>query len=196
MNRREIANRVAENKRKIIEIAKAGEKRPNATKTVLGRAICRYANITASDYDHRFAKLLKSLRPDWFVDRVAVTRDKKGQLLAMAAAGEKRPDRKTPLGCALGCYLSVTGKARDMELESKLRALRPDWFAKNDVAENKEQLLKLAREGAPRPNTMKTTLGRALSNYTCTATSGSYDVEFDEQMRNLRPDWFRKRRTN
>jgi len=53
----------------------------------------------------------------------------------------------------------------------------------------KERLLKMARNGDDRPSGRKHELGAALGRYTNPRTA-SYDKEFDDEIRRLRPDWF------
>lgn len=65
----------------------------------------------------------------------------------------------------------------------------PECFFGNSV-ENKKMLLDMARADKPRP-TSKDQLGMAWWNYTG-KTSDCYDAEFDKQIKQLRPDWFKK----
>lgn len=67
-------------------------------------------------------------------------------------------------------------------------------MAKGNASNKKSQLLSLAKSGSPRPS-MKDELGRALNNYTSTA-SHSFDPGFTNEIRTLRADWFRSRKKN
>ena len=65
----------------------------------------------------------------------------------------------------------------------------PELAALLPTPVRKKQLLReMARRGEQRP-TQKTPIGRALSQYASPANS-SYDREFHEELRKLRPDWF------
>jgi len=64
-----------------------------------------------------------------------------------------------------------------------------DWLnIIHNSTEQKNQLIKMAREEAPR-SFWKTKLGLALLRYT-SPNSASYDSKFDEQIRKLAPHWF------
>lgn len=56
----------------------------------------------------------------------------------------------------------------------------------------KEAILVLASEGYPRPE-KGSELDSAIHNY-CSLTGESYDEQFDVMLRELRPEWFLKRR--
>lgn len=60
------------------------------------------------------------------------------------------------------------------------------------TAQKKEQLIALAKSNSARPR-MSDELGQALNNYTSKA-SHSYDPDFSNTIRELRPDWFRARK--
>ena len=57
--------------------------------------------------------------------------------------------------------------------------------------QKKQEILAKAVGKEPRPS-MQEDLGRALNNYT-SAASHSYDAAFANEVRALRPDWFRAR---
>lgn len=111
----------------------------------------------------------------------------KNQLLEMARNNEPRPSRKSQLGMKLGNYINKTGGSYDPDFAQKIRELRPDWFNyASKVGEKKQKLLEIAAiENSPRP---KGELKNSLSSYT--VRGGSYDAEFDEKIRAMRPDWF------
>jgi hypothetical protein len=56
----------------------------------------------------------------------------------------------------------------------------------------KEQLIKMAKNGEDRPIGNKTKLGNALCSYNG-KTHASYDEEFINKLKQLRPDWFEDR---
>jgi hypothetical protein len=60
----EIAN---QKKQKLIEMAKNGEGRPSCDRTKLGQALSNYTRKSSEVYDPIFDKLIRELRPDWFV---------------------------------------------------------------------------------------------------------------------------------
>jgi hypothetical protein len=107
------------------------------------------------------------------------------RLLAMSS--QPRPNRRIKLGQALVNYTRSNSKWP--EFSAKIRQSSPHWFV--DLAiENKKLLLKMARNSEPRPS-RKTKLGKVLCNYTYSKSS-SYDAEFNQQIRQLAPSWFRK----
>jgi hypothetical protein len=127
--------------------------------------------------------------PGWidFVEELSSSAENKKLLLEMARNGEPRPSCKlNKLG---GCLVEYTNKNKgsyDPEFDKQIRKLRPDWFT-NTADKNKEQLLEMARNGKPRPS-FKTKLYGRLFGYV-NKNNGSYDPEFDKQIRKLRPDW-------
>jgi len=186
------SSNVTKNKQAILELAKSGCKRPNSSTTKAGAQLCRYANKSSKNYDPTFAEEIQTLRPDWFTSRSDLAQQKKEQILEIARNGEERPKKGTKLNVSLYSYIDKNGGAYDPEFDKTLQALRPDWFITSSAV-NKATLLKMAQSGEKRPNTMETTLGRALSNYT-SQVNRSYDAEFDKKIRALCPDWFRGRK--
>jgi hypothetical protein len=174
-------NIAAENKAKLIKMAKEGKRRPSA-KTQLGARLCEYVSEKKSSYDSDFAADINALRPDWFVNIAA---ENKAKLIKMAKEGKRRPSAKTQLGDKLRRYIS-----NDSEFASIIRVCRPDWFI-DTAAPKKARLLQMAEMGKKRPsassgNRTEKQLGRALYNY----TNRHIDSEFNVQIRALRPDWF------
>ena len=55
-----------ENKRKLIELAKKGAKRPNQKTTKLGSALTTYTAKCSSCYDPKFDKEIRRIAPHWF----------------------------------------------------------------------------------------------------------------------------------
>ena len=53
----------------------------------------------------------------------------------------------------------------------------------------KNLLLKMAKNGEPKPKQKVHPLGSVLGNYICSGST-SYDPIFDKKIRELRPDWF------
>jgi hypothetical protein len=124
-------------------------------------------------------------------DRPPPAARKKQRLREMAINGEPRPSQKTKIGRSLTQYTSPANTSYDREFHEEMKGLRPDWFvSQTQVAtEKKNELLRMARAGEPRPSHDKTRIGQALSNYT-RRNSPAYDPEFDKTIRSLRPDWF------
>lgn len=77
--------------------------------------------------------------------------------------------------------------------QSVFAEFREIYSGINSADKNKEILLEMARSGCERPS-HKTFLGRVLVKYTC-KSHGSYDLEFDTEIRDLRPDWFINKKT-
>ncbi|MFA5766345.1 MAG: hypothetical protein WC919_00290 [Candidatus Paceibacterota bacterium] len=178
------------NKIKLLEMAKNGEERPNLHKDKrLGQALTGYTCKKKSSYDPEFDAEVRILRPDWFED---TTIPKKRELLEMAKNGEKRPTKAKKLGQALISYTSKKSGSRDLEFDAEIRRLRPDWFEDTTILKKRE-LLEMAKNGEKRPTGI---LGSALSRYThphVSIGSGRIrkgDLEFDVEIRRLRPDWF------
>ena len=59
---------------------------------------------------------------------------------------------------------------------------------KKSADQKKKDLLELAKSGMPKPHS-RTKLGKALRKYVSPARS--YDSEFDQMIRKLKPDWFK-----
>lgn len=170
-----------ENKEKLLEMAHAKKPRPHQ-KTRLG--LCDYLNKNSSSYDPEFDKAIRKLAPHWFVD---TAKRNKSKLLKMAREGKARPNcKKTKLGSVLTNYISKNSNCYDSEFNSQVRQLAPAWFAKI-ADENRKKLLEMARKGKSRP-AQKTKLASALTNYT---RRGS-DNEFDTEIRQLAPHWFKR----
>ena len=98
-----------------------------------------------------------------------------------------RTTSKDPLGQALGSYIGhQTQGSFDPEFKSKLEKLAPEWFL-DSAAENKKQLLEMAKQGEPKPQYSNT--GLALDSY-IRSYSGSYDSDFKNRIEKLAPQWF------
>lgn len=178
------------NKELLLKMAREGKPRPSWN-TKLRMCLCQYLRKKSDCYDAEFEKKLRKLRPDWFEKSSDANKE---ILLKMAREGKPIPPSwNTKLGRCLCNYTCKSHGSYDAEFEKKLRKIRPDWFfTQFDISkQNKELLLKMAREGKPRPSSKKTKLGMCLCRYTC-KNNGSYDAEFEKELRKIRPDWFRK----
>lgn len=173
-------------KQQLLELARNREAKPHH-KTSLGRALVRY--VTKSpQYDPVFKEQLVKTGCDWFKKTAPsphTTEKKKKLLLEMAKKGERRPTQKTPLGRALREYVTKRSIYYPAFREQLVQT-GCDWF-KNSTKIKKQQLLDLAEKGEAIPQG-GTSLRRTLKNYT-NKSSSSYDPEFDEQIRNIVPQW-------
>jgi superfamily II DNA or RNA helicase len=194
------ANSARENKRKLIELAKSGGKRPNRDavdheeKRLAGR-LGEYTN-KKKNYDVIFDTEIRRLRSDWFEDSVQKNKD---DLIALARVpNSKRPTMHTKdennrrLGRSLSSYTSKRSSCYDSAFDRSIRTLRPDWFEK--TAQKKSELLALAKHGQRRPrgnskNLRERQLSAALNCY-LNKNRGTYDHAFDIEIHQLRPDWF------
>jgi superfamily II DNA or RNA helicase len=173
------------NKAKLLKLAREGAKKPHY-KSSLGSALIRYTNQSSGSFDPEFNEKIRDLRPDWFVNTAAV---KKETLLRMAKNGYQKPPENSPLYTALHMsYTRSVSNSFDPEFNKEIRKLRPEWFV-NTADANKKELLKLASEGAQKPH-RETSLGSALKTYTC-SSSKIFDAEFNKEIRELRPEWFK-----
>lgn len=165
------------NKAALLEIARSGGPRPsNKPHSVW---LSRYTRPTKS-YDPEFTKEIKALRPDWFDYKVAM----KNKLLEVAKAGDPRPMTNSTLGKWL------TKAKKDKAFLKRLYKLRPDW----EHISLKDKLLEMAKQGAPRPAPSNSThsIYQAFRRHTNQygKDHSTYDPEFTNKLKNLRPDWF------
>lgn len=120
----------------------------------------------------------------------------KALLRDMAKRGDPRPSQKTRIGRSLSDYTSPSNRSYDPDFHREMKRLRPDWFVTQTEAatQKKKELMRMAREGEPRPSHDGTRLGQALSNYT-RKSSQVYDRKFHLALLKIRPDWFQHART-
>jgi superfamily II DNA or RNA helicase len=193
------ANSARENKRKLIELAKSGGKKPNAgsrdvDERKIGKVLCHYTTTKDASYDAAFDNQIHHTRPDWFENTSDIN---KAKLIESAKSGAERPSStsKNPderkLGGRLLNYISSNRKSYDPVFRRQIRALRPDWF-EDTVATNKAKLIELAKSGADRPNACSEDLDeRRLGDQLCRYIGKrNGDSAFRHQIRTLRPDWF------
>lgn len=127
----------------------------------------------------------------------------KAQLLAMARAGAPRPRtanhrnqhtvprEEALLGRKLYNYtVEKRGTSYDAAFTKALMEVSPDWFDRHDATGKKETLLRMAREGAPKPKRRgpQHVLAIALYNYAYKA-SPAYDEMFVKALMTVRPEW-------
>jgi hypothetical protein len=190
VSRSDIAN---QKKQQLLDMAKNGDLKPSQKTNPLGYAFNHYTNPKNLCYDPDFCEKIRTLRPDWLASRSDISNQKKQRLLEMAKNGESRPNNKKHiLGGVLSLYTNSKSEYYDQNFYKKVKAIRPDWFVSiSDVANEKKQLLlEIAMNGDPRPSQRTHELGTVLSSYTNNSNNTSYDLDFDQQIRALRPDWF------
>ena len=182
-----LSEKVLDNKKKLLEMARQGEFRPVSGKHPLGNALVIYITKSSRNYDAVFEETILDLRPDWFRNLRVV--DKKNQLLEIAKEeGCKKPSKESSLGRSLREYVRVGGESYDVVFDKQIRKLAPHWFM-DTAAESKKQLLQMAKNGQAKPIAGKHPLGSSLKNYT-NPNNPCYDPIFDKQMSGLVPSWF------
>lgn len=143
------------------------------------------------------------------VIRATPTDETKQELLSLAASGARRPrsanrrntttvPREEALLARKLYNYTVEGRGTcyDAAFTAKLRETRPDWFDRNNADDKKALLLRLAREGKPKPtrsgkNVEEKHLAVALYNY-CYEGSNVHDAAFVARLQELRPEWLRR----
>lgn len=185
-------NYAPDKRKKIIKIARDGGDRP-CQNTPLGMALSSYINKNNRGYNLEFHNELKKLRPDWFDSRsINVARKKKRELLQIAKNKSEQPrktshDRKMRTLAIWFCRFSNSeGPYYDQAFCDEINKLAPSWFGA--VINRKSELLSLAKTDSRRPLS-HTSLGRSLYHYT-DPQHRCYDIGFDRQIHELRPDWF------
>lgn len=172
----------------LIRRAKDRMPRPHSDSR-LGRLLASLMSTRSSSYDPKLHAALHKLSPNWFRTNTFVI--KRDRLILLAKRGARRPHPSTPLGSFL--YNQGCKKATDesQKLWRHLLKLRPDWFRpglRERVLKERAELIALARKGALRPHSSKTSLGRTLSRLT--VKGRGYDQEFHRLLHRLRPTWF------
>ena len=193
------ANSARENKRKLIELAKSGGKKPHYSskdpeEKRLGGRLSAYVSENNPDFDPSFGAVINIIRPDWLEGTADI---KKQELIRLAKNKARRPsmhskdDNERYLGSALVRYTNISyGSTYDPAFDTEIRKLRPDWFEGTSKI-RKQELIDLAKSGAKKPSQSKKdrAIGAALQAYT-KKSSQCYDPAFDAEIRKLRPDWF------
>ena len=175
-------------KETLLEMAKEGKPKPTR-KTNLRNSLLIYMNPNYGYYDPEFTEEIKSIRPEWLKKKMT----HKETLLEMAKEGKPRPTRKTQerLYEHLNKFMNQNNEEYDPEFAKELKRIRPDWFKKKKT--NKEILLKMAKDGKPKPK-------RGTQDSLCTVLMAFmnpnyefYDPEFTNKIKQLRPEWLKKR---
>jgi hypothetical protein len=188
-----------ENKKKLMELAGSGAKRPsssskNREEKRLAVALKGYTDKHRSG-DQDFCVRIRALRPDWF-DRSAINKNK---ILELAKTGKPRPGvglhsdiLERRLYDRFIDYTVKGGTGYDLDFTKRLQLIRPDWF-EDKVALRKDVLLKLAASGAKKPDRYSKDLEEKKLSYllgALTQNGKRYDRDFSRRIHILRPDWF------
>lgn len=187
------------NSKKLLELARKKRPKPTKKNLLLYNALHNYTSPSSQAYDVKLDRELRALSPHWFMtleDRrryfEAVRVEKKKEILDLARSTEKHlKEINKKLARTLQYATLKSSKHYDAGFDRMIRELKPEWFAKKtsrSAALKKEKLIELANSGASRP-TCRHELGRFLTYYTAKSTH-SYDLDFDQKIRKLRPDWF------
>jgi hypothetical protein len=182
-------DRVEENKKKLLLLAKRKGARPRRGKHPLGQIFASYINKSSECYDQKFKREVEKLVPEWFQSESEL---RKEELLKLAAKHKTRPSGRTAIGNALFRYTNPKKGQYDKEFTKKISKLAPGWFS-DSVAERKAQLLQMAVRGENRPHSAKHALGGSLCHYTL-PSQPSYDPVFHRKIKKLAPHWFKKGR--
>jgi superfamily II DNA or RNA helicase len=145
-------------KRDLLEMAKAGKRRPSSNakdpgERRIANALSTLIREKSQRFDPMFAKKLYELDPRWKFDGSVATRRKR-ELLDMARSGIPLPGLGgSRLGRALKKYTTPNGKCFDAEFANEIRRHVPNLSIRaRDDAEIKNELLDMARSGKPKPS--------------------------------------------
>lgn len=176
-------------KLKLLELARNGAEKPRRSKGkyknklhLLANALKSYTSKESNAYDAYFDADIRKIAPNWFVSTAL---SKKELLLKMARNGEPKPNCTHPLWSAFHCYTTKSQNSYNASFDADIRKIAPHWFA-DSVAINKELLLKMARDGEPKPTG---NLWIICLSYT-TKTRRYYDPHFDKTIKKTAPHWF------
>ena len=121
------------NKQELLAMAARGEGRPSTGKSKHPQAqvLCSYISLKSRSYDPIFDRAIRLAAPSWFLDTAAMN---KQELLAMAARGEGRPNkRKHPWGRrVLSHYTDPKSSSYDPVFDQQIRAAAPGWFERSN----------------------------------------------------------------
>ena len=174
-------------KEEILFIANQGGDKPS-WKTKLGRFLAEITCSKKNNYDHEFTNFLKTIRPEWFPqNRIE---QEKNRLLELAKSGMPRPLNNSKDHHKLEYYTCLCKKGFDENFYAEIVKIRPDWFPSVRTKQQKDKLLEMAKNGEKRPSSKNTKLGKILPCY-LNPNSRSYDQAFTEEIKRIRPDWFR-----
>lgn len=187
-----------QNKKEIIKIAKSGQDRPNQKKHPLGRPLCRYTQNSCKQYDPKFDKLIRKLRPDWFVSRSEKASQNKREIEKIAKSGGVKPTAKkidllnikfemakSNLSSTYTNSIHAGSKQYDERFRSNLEKIRPDWFF--TARHKKNTIIAMAKKNMEKPS-RNTKLGQSFHSY-MRKDHRAYDPKFYALIYKIRPDW-------
>ena len=175
------------NRKILLRMAKEGKQKPtNKTNKNLYLSLMSYINPNRLSYDPIFTDEMKNINPGWLERQIP----NKEILLKMAKDGKPTPTQKTnrSLYASFMGYTNPNNEHYDLEFTKEMKRIRPYW--RKSI--KKEALIKIAKEGKPRP-TRKTnkSLYQLFMNYT-NPNNGHYDPEFTQEIENIRPEWLER----
>jgi hypothetical protein len=146
--------------------------------------LANYTNKKCGAYCPEFDKIIRKIRPDWFVKSSNFMKQK---LIQMAKNSEDKPNRKTKEGQQLSNYTTQSSRTYCEKFNKLIRKLSPNWFvSQTQIADQKrKKIIEMAKNGEPRPS-HKTKEGMALYAYI------KRSPNFNKIIHKLRPDWFIK----
>ena len=193
------ARRVAENKKKLLAMARDGSPKPvrrRGQMNTLAACFAEYITEGRRSYDPEFSAKIREAAPHWLINQFQRAADLDSQLVDLAEAGAPRPKRITAVGRRLTCISS--GPLYKADLSARLRALAPHWYQgmggpgkpheRIDTDAVKKKLLTLARSGADRPH-RKTRIAKLLTRFIGRNNPG-HDPSFSARIKALAPSWF------
>jgi superfamily II DNA/RNA helicase len=192
------AKNVIYRKAVLLRLARSGAPRPsmyskNRNEKTLANTLSQYAcRKTHSSYDPEFAAEIRRIAPHWFVPS---SNKKKQILLEMARNGEDRPSPQTDkrLYDMFRNYIKPGHKCYDQVFVEEIMAIAPHWFS-TGTDRAKEELLRMAREGEPKPSrySKDSTLRGLADAFHKFSRPGSdrYDGEFVRQIHSIVSKWY------
>jgi superfamily II DNA or RNA helicase len=153
----------------------------------LSYAFTKYISKNNSSYDPSFDQEIRNKKPNWFID---LNSEYKKKLLSSKMT--KKPSQlsknseEKKLAFALIRYLNKNSPSYDSVFDRDIRNKKPQWF-KDITSEYKKKLLSSKMVNKP---DIKTKIGAAFYRYTG-KNNPSYDSNFDKEIRNKKPQWFR-----
>ncbi len=184
--------------KKALLLRMAAEGKPKPTRSSkdveekrMAMALYNYCYEASNVYDAAFVARLEALRPEW-LRRVRNWDDaNKEQLRQLAKSGAPKPGWNTTMGRALRRVVKPTSRRYSPEFAAEIQKLRPDWL-ESSSALKKSVLMKRAKRGGTKPQfTSKDPNERSLAGmlWKYTNPSKSYDADFVEKLREIRPQW-------
>lgn len=173
-------------KTQLLDLASRKKPKPKST-SKLGLALRRYTDKKCPRCDHSFRKNIKKLAPEWLVIQTEAANSVRERLLRLAR--KRGPKPLGNLGKALYRSTKKGCTSYNLEFVEKIKKIAPHWLLhRSQITEGKKnELLKMARRGEPKPD-RKTPLGNELHSYLC-ESSTSYDSSFKKKIGKAAPSW-------